>query len=414
MSHAQPSPRWHLGTWALHGGDDPGLHPYHAHLPVIFPTSTYAFPDVATGAAIFGGEQPGYVYGRVGHPNADHLARKIALLEAYDFLRQGVDPAEAAAGLVFASGMAAITSALLARAQKGSVIIAQKVVYGTTFVFLHKVAPQLGIQVAFVDGDDPAAWEQAFREHPKVVWAYIESPANPTLDITDIAMVTELAHRHGAWVMMDNTFATPYCQRPLSLGVDVVIHSTTKYISGHGQAIGGAVVSRDLDFVHGPVKDMLKTFGGMMGPFEAWMTMMGLKTFEIRMQRHCENAGRIARFLAQHPKVARVFYPGLEDFPGHAVARKQMHCFGGMISFELKGGYEAGVRLMETVTLPALAVSLGKVDSLIEHPASMTHAKVPPEERQRMGITDGLVRFSVGIEPVEDLLADLEQALAQV
>ncbi len=414
MSHAQPSPEWHLGTWALHGGDDPGLHPYHAHIPVIFPTSTYAFPDVATGAAIFSGEQPGYVYGRVGHPNAAHLARKIALLEAYDFLRQGADPNEVAAGLVFASGMAAITAALLARARRGSVILAQKVVYGTTFVFLHKLAPQLGIQVAFVEGNDAAAWERAFREHVKVAWAYIESPANPTLDITDIQLVTDLAHQHGAWVIIDNTFATPYCQRPLSLGVDVVVHSTTKYISGHGQAIGGAVVSRDVAFIQGPVKDMLKIFGGMMGPFAAWMTMMGLKTFELRMQRHCDSAARIARFLEQHPKVARVFYPGLENFPGHAVARRQMHCFGGMISFELKGGYEAGVRLMEAVSLPALAVSLGKVDSLIEHPASMTHAKVPAEERQRMGITDGLVRFSVGIEPVEDLLADLERALAQV
>ncbi len=414
MSHTQPSPQWHLGTWALHGGDDPELHPYHAHLPVIFPTSTYAFPDVATGAAVFGGEKPGYVYGRVGHPNADHLARKIALLEAYDFLRQGVAPEDAAAGLVFASGMAAITAALLARAKRGSVILAQKVVYGTTFVFLNQVAPQLGVQVAFVDDNTPEAWEAAFRRHAKVAWAYIETPANPTLDITDIAAVTEIAHRHNAWVIIDNTFATPYCQRPLTLGVDVVVHSTTKYISGHGQAIGGAVVSRDLDFIHGPVHDMLKTFGGIMGPFEAWMTMMGLKTFEIRMARHCENAGRIARFLAQHPKVARVFYPGLETFPGHAVARKQMHCFGGMISFELKGGYEAGVRLMESLTLPALAVSLGKVDSLIEHPASMTHRKVPPEAQQRMGITPGLVRFSVGIEPVEDLLADLERALDQI
>jgi len=404
-------PNWRFDTWVLHGGDWDALHPLGSHLPPIFPTTTYTFPDVETARATFAGEREGYVYARRGHPNADQMARKIALLEAFDFLQAGVPESEAAYGQVFASGMAAITAAILARAHKGNVIIAPRVIYGTTYAFFTQVLPQWGIHVVWVDPRDPDAWERAFREHVHVTWAYIETPANPTLDITDIAAVVDIAHRYGAWVVADNTFATPYCQRPLQLGVDVVVHSTTKYLSGHGQALGGAVISRDRDYITGPVLRMLLVLGGVMAPFEAWMTVMGLKTFALRMVRHCENAQAVAEYLAQHPKIARVHYPGLPDFPGHDVAKRQMHCFGGMVSFELKDGYEAGVRLMNSLKLPALGVSLGKTDSIIEHPASMTHAKIPPEERRAMGISE---RFSVGLEAAEDILADLEQALAQI
>jgi len=296
----------------------------------------------------------------------------------------------------------------------GGTLITQEVVYGGTFEFLHNVAPRLGIRVVSVRGDDLDAWARAFKQYPDARLAYMETPANPSMTITDIAAVVEMAHAHNAWVCVDNTFATPYCQRPLTLGADLVLHSTTKYITGHGVVVGGAVISPHVQFMRTDFKGTLKSLGTSPSPFDTWLTNMGLKTFELRMQRHCENGMAIARFLEKHPKIARVMYPGLESFPGHAVAKKQMHCFGGMISFEMAGGFEAGVALMENIRLATVAVSLGNVDTLIEHPASMTHAGVPQEEREAVGITNGLVRLSVGIENTEDILADLQDALEKV
>jgi methionine-gamma-lyase len=232
--------------------------------------------------------------------------------------------------------------------------------------------------------------------------------------VVDLAMVAELAHNRGAWLMVDNTFATPYCQRPLSLGADVVVHSTTKYLSGHGVIIGGMVVSTHLDYMRQDLLQMLKTLGAASSPFDAWLANLGLKTFELRMQRHCENALAIARYLRDHPAVAQVYYPGLESHPGHEIAKKQMYAYGGMMSFELAGGMQAGEALMNRTRVATLTVSLGTVDSLIQHPASLTHSSVPAEERLKMGITDGLVRFSVGVENVGDLIADLDQALKDI
>jgi len=229
--------------------------------------------------------------------------------------------------------------------------------------------------------------------------------------VVDLKMVAELAHQHGAWMAVDNTFASPYCQRPLSLGADIVAHSTTKFLSGHGALTGGVVVSSHPDYIHKSLYTFLKVLGGIPSPFDTWLANLGLKTFELRMQRHCENTMQVARFLAAHPAVEVVHYPGLEDDPGHAVAERQMYSYGGMLSFELKGGMQAGIRLMERVRLATLAVSLGNVDTLIEHPASMTHGPVPREDRLNQGITDGLVRLSVGIENLPDILADLEQGL---
>ena len=238
------------------------------------------------------------------------------------------------------------------------------------------------------------------------------------MDIVDITKVTALAKQHNAWTFIDNTFATPYCQRPLNLGVDVVLHSTTKYLAGHGTIIGGALISRHPEFFH-PTEARLsltsKVYGGCPSPFDAWLTNIGLKTFELRMQRTIENAASVANWLEGHPKVSKVYYPGLESFPGHLIAKEQMfNGFGGMLSFELKGGFDAGVNLMQSLTLITLAVSLGNVDSLIQHPASMTHAALSPEDRLEFGITDSLIRFSVGIENIEDVIADLDQALEQV
>jgi methionine-gamma-lyase len=397
-----------------------GENPHHAHVSPIFMTSTFSFPDVATGAGIVSGEREGYVYSRIDNPNARQLAHKYAILEGLDLIRQYPDrrPEDLVSGRVFGSGMAAISTALLSRVKAGETIIAQRSLYGNSFSFMHELAPRMGIEVAWVDGDDPDQWEEAFEGHDNVSLAYAETPANPTLEIVDIAHLVELAHAHGAWVMMDNTFATPYCQRPLTFGADIVAHSTTKYLTGHGLILGGAVVSSHPDFIE-PAGEQLflisKILGGVPSPFDAWLANVGLKTFELRMERHNENAMAVAEHLSRHPKIATVLYPGLPTHPGHDIAERQMPGgFGGMISFELKGGYQAGVRLMEHVRLVTLAVSLGLVDSLIQHPASMTHAPYPPEERLAAGITDGLVRLSVGVENVEDILSDLDQALEAV
>jgi methionine-gamma-lyase len=229
--------------------------------------------------------------------------------------------------------------------------------------------------------------------------------------VVDLAMAAEIAHRHGCWLAVDNTFATPYCQRPLAHGADIVVHSTTKYLSGLGVVVGGAVVSSHLDYMHQDLQWIRQTIGGVPSPFDAWLANLGLKTFELRMQRHCENALGVANFLKGHPKVAEVRYPGLEEDPGHVTAQRQMHAFGGMLSFELKGGLAAGEALMDRLALITRVVSLGNVDSLIQHPGSMTHSSVPREDRLKMGIGDGLVRFSVGAENLVDIIEDLRQAL---
>jgi len=402
-----------IGTLVNHIGE--GDNPQNAHITPIYQTSTFRFPDVDTGAAIFQGQIPGYYYTRLHNPNQEQVASKIAVLEALDLLRAELDKPlnEVVGGLVFASGMAAITAAILARVKGGDTMIAQRDLYSATYLFLSKLAPLYGIQVVWIGDSTPEAWEAAFRQNPAARLAYVETPVNPTLNLVDLVLVAKIAHRYGAWLVVDNTFATPYCQRPLTLGADVVVHSTTKYISGHGLVIGGAVVSRHTGYVQNELNTILKTLGGSASPFDCWLTNIGLKTFELRMERHCTNAMQIARWLEGHPAVSRVYYPGLESHPQHALAQRQMNSYGGMISFELKGGLKAGVALMNRVRLCTLAVSLGSTDTLIQHPASMTHSNISPEARQAMGISEGLVRFSVGVENVEDILADLEQGLGE-
>ena len=408
----QTNPRYGLGTLVNHVAE--GHNPLHAHISPIYQTSTFSFPDVATGVAIWKGEQPGYIYTRMDNPNMDQLATKVAALEGLDLLRAqpDVEQDKLVAGMVFGSGMAAITSSILACVKAGDTIIAQQALYGATFTFLHDMAPAYGIKTVCITDPTPENWEAAFAANPEARLAFAESPANPAMTIVDLAAVAEIAHRHNAWLMVDNTFASPYCTRPLTLGTDVVVHSTTKYLCGHGLVVGGVAVSSHPDWVHTSLYSRLKLLGGAASPFDSWLVNIGLKTFELRMQRHCENAMAVARCLVDHPAVAEVYYPGLEDSPGHEIAKKQMSSFGGMLSFELKGGFKAGEDMMNRVRLATLAVSLGNVDSLIQHPASMTHSGVSPDERCRMGISDGLVRFSVGIENIEDILQDLEQALA--
>jgi methionine-gamma-lyase len=391
-----------------------GDFPQRAHVMPIYQSSLFSFPDHATGVAIYDGSLEGYTYTRTGNPNVDHFARKVARLEALDLLQDhpGAQLDDMVVGKAFASGMSAISSAILARVKSGETIIAQESLYSNAFNFLYQIAPRMGIHVVWVKDTSAAGWEAALEENPQATLVYAETPANPMMLVVNIAEVADLAHQYGCWLVVDNTFATPYCQRPLSLGADVVVHSATKYLSGHGVIISGLVISTRIDYMKQDIPLVMKTLGGAPSPFDTWLANLGLKTFELRLQRHCENASAVARFLQNHPGVDSVYYPGLEDDPGHEIAEQQMHAYGGMVSFELKGGLQSGERLMNRLKLVTLGVSLGNVDSLIQHPASMTHVSVPALERKKMGISDGLVRFSVGIENEQDILADLEQALA--
>ena len=404
-----------FGTLTNHAGREE--NPHRTHVEPIYQTSTFTFPDAETGGRVFAGEETGYIYTRVGNPNATQLAQKIAMLEGIELLQAnpGKPVEEVVAGWVYSSGMAAISAAILAHVRPGQAVIAQRCLYGNSYGFLDDLAAEFGIKTYWVDEVDAAAWKTAFDAHPEAVLAYMETPSNPTLDVLDLKALADIAHAHDAWLMVDNTFATPYHQRPLALGCDVVVHSTTKYLSGHGVIIGGAVVSPHLEYMDpgGEGLGRMLRLGGSPSPFDCWLVNMGIKTLHLRMKAHNENAQAIVEYLLQHPKVERVYYPGLETNRGHDVACRQMYNgFGGMVSFELKGGYSAGVCLMNRLKLITLAVSLGNVDSLIEHPASMTHSCVSEEERCRAGITDSLVRLSVGTEDVKDLIADLEQALA--
>lgn len=401
-----------ISTLMNHAGE--GEHPLHAHNMPIFETSAFAFENAAEGAALFKGEGEGYIYTRLGNPNLDLLARKIAYLEAFDLMKAqpGKDPDELAAGTVFSSGMAAIAAAILAKVKQGQTIVTHESLYGTTYSFLKTIAENYGIQLVWTKGLSLPDWEEALSRAGKVDLVYVETPSNPLLSLVDLEGVAQLAHACGCWMMADNTFASPYCQRPLSLGADVVIHSTTKYLSGHGLIIGGAVVSSHPEFIHNELNNINKLLGGVPSPFDAWLTAIGLKTFEMRMKVHCENALRLAEFLEAHPRVERVYYPGLKSHPDFELAKRQMIAPGGMIAFELKGGYEAGVGLLNRVQVATLAVSLGNTDTLVSHPASMSHVNVPPEIRRQTGVSDGLIRLSVGIENIDDLLTDLDQAIS--
>lgn len=389
-------------------------NPQNAHLPPIYQNSVFTFKDTESGAAIAGGEAPGYYYTRLNNPNHQQLAQKLAALEAWDLIRQhpDADPESLAGGLVFATGMAAVTAAILACVSAGETVLAQAALYDGTYLFLNNLAPRYGINVVWVTDNTPEGWGKAFDAHPEAKLAYIETPVNPTLRLTDIERVTELAHAHGARVAVDNTFGTPFCQRPMVFGADIVVHSTTKYLSGHGQVLGGAVLTTDLDLLHGQLYQTYKLIGGTPSPLDTWMANIGLKTFVLRMERQCQNALRLAKVLEKHPAVNRVYYPGLTSHPDHELARRQMSSFGGMIAFDLKGGLEAGQHMMNNLKVATLAVSLGNVDTLIQHPASMTHRNTPREKRLTAGITDGLVRLSVGIEDSPDLIRDLLSAIA--
>ncbi|HHV17650.1 MAG TPA: methionine gamma-lyase, partial [Thermoanaerobacterales bacterium] len=371
-----------FNTKAIHAGQKP-CPVTGAHVTPIYQTSTFVFKDVDQGAHRFAGEEAGYIYTRLGNPTLTELEAKIAALEG----------GEAALGA--ASGMAAISTALVSLLKQGDHIVAGDTLYGCTHGFIHELLPQYGIEVTMVDTSDINNIEQAMKTNTKVV--YVETPANPTMKLVDLKGTAEIAHNHGARLIVDNTFMSPYLQRPIEHGADVVVHSATKYIGGHGDVIAGLIISSK-ELIDNMRIPYLKDFGGVLSPFDAWLLLRGLKTLGVRMDRHCANAQKVAEYLEKHPLIDEVHYPGLPSHPQHELAIKQINGFGGMMSFELKGGLEAGKVLMNSVKMISLAVSLGCVDSLIQHPASMTHSPVPREERLKAGITDGQVRLSVGIE----------------
>lgn len=387
-----------FNTKAIHAGQKP-CPVTGAHVTPIYQTSTFVFKDVDQGARRFAGEEAGYIYTRLGNPTVAELEEKIAALEGGE------------AALAAASGMAAISTALVSLLKQGDHVVAGDTLYGCTHGFIHEMLPQYGVEVTMVDTSDLNNIEKAMKQNTKVV--YVETPANPTMKMVDLKGASDIAHKYGARLIVDNTFMSPYLQRPIEHGADVVAHSATKYIGGHGDVIAGLIIgSKELiDIMRIPY---LKDFGGVLSPFDAWLLLRGLKTLGIRMERHCINAQKVAEYLEKHPMIEEVHYPGLLSHPQHELAKKQMDGFGGMMSFELKGGLEAGKILMNNVKMISLAVSLGCVDSLIQHPASMTHSPVPREERLKAGITDGQVRLSIGIEDVEDIIADLDQALKVV
>ncbi len=401
-----------FATRALHAGEHVGQPETRAHANAIFQTSTFVFKNAQEGADMFSGAQAGYVYTRLGNPTVKVLEAKLNALEGAGI--KLADPSKRVASLAFASGMAAVSSTLMAACSAGDTILLGDVVYGATEHLCSNVLNRMGIKTVDVDFSNLEKVEAALKANPRIKAVLFETPVNPTMKLADIAEVSKLAHQYApeCVVIIDNTFATPYLQRPLELGADVVLHSMTKYICGHGTVVGGIVTTAN-EKMKDELYKVIKDVGANPGPMDAWLVNQGLKTLPLRMEKHCANAMEIARYLEKHPKVSKVYYPGLESFPQHALAKKQMKLFGGMISAELKGGTEAGRALMDNIKVFTLAVSLGCVDSLIQHPASMTHACVPKEKREKAGLTDGLIRLSVGIEDVQDLIRALDEALAK-
>lgn len=385
-------------TKIVHAGQQPDPLTGALSTP-IYQTSTFVFDSAAQGAARFALEEEGYIYSRLGNPTNAALEEKMRVLESGE------------AALVTSSGISAISTTILTMCGQGDHIVASDTLYGCTYALLSHSLPKFGIEVTFVRADDPENIKAAMKPNTKMV--YLETPANPTLAMIDLEAAANVAHEGGAMLVVDNTFMSPYCQRPLELGADIVVHSVTKYINGHGDVIGGVIVGPADFLVPARLVGIKDITGGVMSPFNAWLTLRGLKTLHIRMERHCSNAMKVAKYLESNPNIESVFYPGLPSHPQHELAKKQMSNFGGMISFEIKGGIEAGRKVMDSVQLCLLAVSLGDTETLIQHPASMTHSPVPAEERLRAGITDGLIRISVGLETPEDIIDDLEQAIAK-
>ncbi|MCK4895119.1 MAG: aminotransferase class I/II-fold pyridoxal phosphate-dependent enzyme [Calditrichia bacterium] len=384
-----------FATLCVHGSGGADIQTGAISVP-IYQSSTFAFRSAKHGAALFAGEEEGYVYTRLGNPTQAALESEMAFLEGGE------------AALCFSSGMATISGIILALCRNGENLISSDTVYGGTHNLYKESLPLWDIAVKEVDAVDPKNIENAIDEKTRLI--FIETPANPTLSLIDIVECAKIAKKNHIPLVVDNTFATPYLQRPIELGAEIIVHSATKYIGGHGDTIAGIAVGKK-DFIDDLRAKILRDLGAIISPLNAWLLLRGLKTLPVRMDRHCANALEIAKFLSLHPKINWVRHPGLSTHPQHELAARQMKKFGGMVTFEVKGGRSAGEKLMNSVGLITLAVSLGDCDSLIEHPASMTHSTYSPEELEEVGISEGLIRLSVGLEDSSDIITDLKLAL---
>lgn len=385
-----------FSTMAIHHGYNP-MDNEGALTPPLHLTSTFAFETAEAGGEMFGGERPGHIYSRISNPTCDLLERRIAILEG------------AESGLALASGMGAITATMWTLLAPGDEIILDKTLYGCTFSFMQHGLGKFGVTVTHVDMTKPENLATSISKKTKVV--YFETPANPNMRLVDIRAISDIAHAHGAYVVVDNTYATPYLTQPTKHGADIVLHSATKYLGGHGDVVAGLLVGSEELVSEIRLYGMKDMTGAVMAPFNAMLILRGIKTLELRMDRHCSSAETVAALLEQSRGVQKVWYPGLESFEQHDLASCQMSQFGGMIAFELEGGMQAGIEMMNKLQMITRAVSLGDAETLIQHPASMTHSTYTPEERATHGISEGLVRLSIGLEGIDDVITDLEQAL---
>jgi methionine-gamma-lyase len=393
---------------AVHSGHTPDAN--NSHLTPIYASSTYVFDTAEQGMRRFSEEEKGYIYSRWGNPTMNEAEEKISALETFGVNDKNGDPLKVKT-ILHSSGMAGLSTLLMGNLKAGDKILTHFSLYGGMQELLEKVMPGLGIETIIVDLRDLNKAEEEIKKDKKIKMLYLETPANPTIQCVDIDELTKLGKQHDLIVAVDNTFATPYLQQPFKYGVDYVFHSTTKFLNGHGTAIGGAISSPHIKHMETRMTKVHRLLGGNSNPFDAFLLVQGMKTLEVRMERHCHNAVEVAGFLEQHPAIEKVNYLGLASHPDHYTSIKQMSHPGAMLSFELKGGLEAGKTFINNLQMCVRAVSLGTCDTLLSHPASMTHYGVPKEKRVKYGITDGLIRMSVGIENIADILNDLDQAL---
>lgn len=396
-----------FSSLAVHGGHI--KDPMYAHLTPIYASSTYVYDEAEQGMRRFSGKEEGYIYARWGNPTTNEAELKIAAMETYGLEKEG--KALEAKAILHASGMAAISSLFISTLKRGDKVLTHFSLYSGTQDYLKSLLEPLEVEAIIVDLRNLNLAEKFLKEDPAIKMIYLETPANPTLQCVDLEALSKLAKQYGKLTACDNTFATPYLQQPFKYGIDFVLHSTTKFLNGHGTAIGGVLIGTDLEFMKTRVTKTHRLLGGNSNAFDAFLLINGMRTLEVRMLRHCENSTKVAAFLNSHPSIAKVNYNGLADHPDYAVSQRQMKHPGAMMSFELKGGFEAGVQFMNALQMCTRTVSLGTCDTLLSHPASMSHSSVPRESRLEYGITDGLIRLSVGIENIEDILEDFEQAL---
>ncbi|MEC8225311.1 MAG: methionine gamma-lyase [Pseudomonadota bacterium] len=384
----------HLHTQCIHGPEKPN-DPHGALSAPLYQTSTFSFANAAQGAARFAGEEQGFIYTRLGNPTTQELEQKVAQLEN----------CEAAAAT--ATGMGAVSASVLSFLQQGDHLVASSALYGCTFAFFAHMLPRFCIEVTFFDMTNEAELRGAVKANSKMIFA--ETPINPTMAVLDLSLIADVAKQHQLISVIDNTFLTPLLQQPTSFGIDIVVHSATKYLNGHGDVVAGLVCGTE-EHINLIKMTVLKDIGATISPHDAWLINRGLKTLAVRMERHCASAQVVAEYLEQHPLVSQVYYPGLKSHPGHQFIGSQMKAAGGVIAFEIKGSLEDGETFINNTQLCTLAVSLGDAETLIQHPASMTHSPYTPEERAAAGISDGLIRLSVGLEDVNDIINDLKTA----